>query len=223
MPPDLSSALALRRSDGTIEGGNAEIDVNEAVDLVATVTNAGSGTGYGNSLTITAPAGLALSPTTACPGSPTSVTCQLPDLAPGATTSITVPATANTPLTSEQVTATVSNLQDPNSSNDSVVLLVSTFAADLAVTMTGSTTSVTLTVTNNGPDTARSVVLTVTPDVDTSLSGFPAGCSGTGATGAPVDCDIASIGIGTGQSASRTLTVTPGDCAASTGRASPHR
>ncbi|WP_018681194.1 DUF11 domain-containing protein [Actinokineospora enzanensis] len=164
------------------------------VAITASVTNDGPSTAAGTTLAVPLPAGLADIVVTAPPGvtCDTTVTCTIGDLAPG--TKVTIGITADIPPAYDQpfdLTATsTSTTPDPDDSDNSVVAAgaVQT-VADLVLTATlgpdpleaGGPATVTASVVNNGPSTARDVTISVP---------VPAGLTDIAVTAPPgVTCD----------------------------------
>ncbi|MBM3226470.1 MAG: DUF11 domain-containing protein, partial [Candidatus Tectomicrobia bacterium] len=171
-----------------------------------TVTNQGPDTATRVNVLDTLPAGVTLRTTTlsqgTCSGAQT-VFCDLGSLANGATATITLVVTANTPgmLTN---TASVTGIEaDPNRLNNRVTVTTRVQGADLAIAKlaapnpvpVGSDLTYTLTVTNNGPDDATGVVLTdtlptgVTWQTSTTSQGT---CTGT----STVTCALGTLAHG---------------------------
>lgn len=144
-------------------------------------------------------------------GSPTTVTCAVGDLAPGASATVTVragtPADGSGRGASNTATAS-SSTPDPVAANDSATYVLPTSSqADVWLTKTvapnpvvaGETVTYTLTARNDGPSVANGVTVTdtvpgrVTVDsVSTSTPG--ASCAAT--SGNAVSCSVATLGSG---------------------------
>ena len=160
----------------------------------------------------------------------TTVTCNLNNFP--ALTSATFTLTGHIPNGTPSGTvftnnATVTAPNDPESENNTATTSLTVSSADLGVTkvnagpgtaVAGTPFSYTITVTNNGPDTAISVALTDTLPPNTTFTSLnqdtgptangsvpPVGSSGT------VTCGFASLPNGT--SAQFTLTITAGNTA----------
>ena len=149
-------------------------------------------------------------------GNCTTLPCSLGTLAANGTATITITATA-TPNTSAGAvtlanTATVSSsTPDPNPNNNSDSASVTVLGtADLSIAKTGTANpnqggadSYTLTVTNNGPDTAESVVVNdVLPSQFTATSATGATCSPLPTTGGTLVCTLGNVPTNT------TITIT---------------
>jgi len=160
----------------------ADLAINKVVDdanplpgdtimYTVTVTNNGPSTATGILMADSMPPGVTLISATPSQGSYTDPTWTVGGLGNGATATLTIVATvdAGTPGTSIANTASVVALNetDLDSSNDSATSTIYVSAVDLAVTKTASTAlaqvgdavSYTVTVTNNGPDTASGVTI----------------------------------------------------------------
>lgn len=143
----------------------------DTITFTVSVTNGGPSAATGISISDPLPAGITLASATPSQGSYTDPTWTVGGLGNGATATLTIVATVNagTPGTSISNTATVTSLNetDPDSSNNSATSTIYVSAVDLAVTKTASTAlaqvgdavSYTVTVTNNGPDTAGGVTI----------------------------------------------------------------
>lgn len=214
-PPPPSADLTVSK-DGPANAGPGE-------NIVYTITlgNAGPDAAENLSLEDTLPgtltfvslvqnSGPAMSCSTPGAGSGGTVTCTAATFASGATAVFTL--TANVPAdttsgASFTNTATVTSKNDPTIENDSASTTVTISSADLAITKTGPPTalghqdiSYTITLTNNGPDTATDVVLTDPLPPGTTFvsvvqdSGPAASCSGpsVGANGT-VTCALGML------------------------------
>ena len=171
-------------------------------------------------------AGPAMPCTTPAVGSGGLVSCTTATFPAGASTTFTltghIPA-ATQPGTAFQNTATVSSSNDPNDENDSSSTLLIVNSADVGVVKTGpglvtagDDLSYTITVSNNGPDTALDVTLDDPLPPDTTFVSLnqdngpaaictppPVGTNGT------VSCNFAALA--NGASAQFTLVVEVGD------------
>ena len=164
--------------------------LNATVVFVLTVTNAGPDTAPGTRVADVLPAGLTLLSATASTGSYASGVWTIGAIAIGTSETLTVNARVTT-ATLITNTATVSaRAADPDPANDSASATVDVPDADVAVTKTvsdptpviGSDVTFTVTVTNNGPDSAAGVgVADALPAGLTLVSATPS--SGTYATG----------------------------------------
>ncbi|MEW2498412.1 DUF11 domain-containing protein [Streptomyces nodosus] len=149
-----------------VKTGTTAVQPNGSVSYTITVKNNGPGTSTGWTVTDYLPAGL-LNPASSTPGCTFGagvMTCVGGPLAAGASSTITVTGTAGPNFTHIQNIATVIGLEpDPNLSNNisSATTAISGRLADLQVAKTGPATveqgdrvTYTITVTNNGPNTA---------------------------------------------------------------------
>ncbi|HEX6642712.1 MAG TPA: hypothetical protein VF215_16455, partial [Thermoanaerobaculia bacterium] len=210
--------------------GPAGAGPDEDVVYTITVTNAGPDDASNVTLEDILPGtmtfvSLSSPPAWSCTGGST-VTCSIATfpVAANATFTLTAHIPAGTASgTAFFNTATVTSDNDPNDENDasSTLLIVST--ADVAVTKTGPANvtagddiAYTITVTNNGPDTANDVTLSDQLPPDTTFvslvqdTGLPAVCN-TPAVGTNglVSCNFTALG--NGASAQFTLTVETGN------------
>ncbi len=163
--------------------------------------------------------------------SPTSISCSIGTLAPGTSTTFKVTVTVNSnavPGTTITDTATVSSsTSDPNPASNvatTTVVVATAAQSDLAVTKTGTPTTVlagnkityTLTVTNNGPSAMANPVLTDTfssSETVTSTTPWPAGWTCSAPAGTQFTCDgPASMAVNSGSPATFkfVMTVTAG-------------
>ena len=138
------------------------------VTFTVTVTNAGPSAASGVAVTDVLPAGLALVSATPAQGTYTPATGEwaLGALAVGTQTTLTLRATVEAvgPLTN-RAAKTAQTERDPNPANDASGVTVNGQEADVQVVKTvdrptpllGETVTFTVTVTNNGPDTATGV------------------------------------------------------------------
>ncbi|MGG5258682.1 CARDB domain-containing protein [Phycicoccus avicenniae] len=179
-----------------------------------TVVNNGPSTATGAAVTDTLPAGLTyISSTTSAGSCSTSgqlFSCALGDVAPGTAVTIAVSARVGAgaaPGTITNTAGAASTTTDPTSGNNSASIAVDVVAsADLSMTKTassetlvpGTPLSYSVTVTNSGPSTARTV--TVTDAVPNGVEGVTAswGPSATpcAVTGQDVACDIGTLPVG---------------------------
>ncbi|UFN45121.1 DUF11 domain-containing protein [Nocardioides okcheonensis] len=155
------------------------------------------------------------------------VTCALGDLGPGTTVTITLTAGLPAGATGRlDNTATVSSPTDTTPGNNTATATSTPVGqADVSITKTvtpatpvpGRPVTWTVTVRNDGPSTARNVV--VRDDVDDTVTGLTAGTGSTPnpcsvATGNDVTCALGDLGPGT----TVTITLTAGLPAGATGR-----
>lgn len=123
---------------------------------------------------------------------PGSISCTIPSIAPGATVNLPIVINGTTVGSIVNTASFISATEtDTNSANDiSSITTTVTPVADLSITKTGPATanagsalSYTVTVSNAGPDTAASVVMTDT---------LPAGVTAAAASGAGWACSLAA-------------------------------
>jgi uncharacterized repeat protein (TIGR01451 family) len=195
-PPPPEADLQIVKS-----ASPASVDAGASLTYTLTVINNGPDTANNVTVTDTLPGAMtadALS--SGCSGS-TTVTCTVASLANGATQVFTIyvtaPSSAGTITNSASVSA--NNPADSTSANDSSSLDTTVNAvadSDLAIVKTASVAiplvsqnfTYTLTVTNNGPDTATGVTITDTLPTGVTLVSAP-GCSGT----TTITCAASSI------------------------------
>ena len=193
--------------------------VGQDITYAITVRNGGPNPATGGVLTDSLPAGVDLVSASSSQGTGTGtnpITCNLGDLAVGATVSITIivrPGRAGTICDEASVTATEPD-QDPGNNRARECTEVTREPADLAVVKrddpdpvkAGEDLTYTLTVTNHGPGDATGVVLTdsLPPDVDlVSVSPSQGTCTGTN----PITCSLEDLD--SGASATVTIVVRP--------------
>jgi uncharacterized repeat protein (TIGR01451 family) len=168
------------------------VDAGSSLTYTLTVTNNGPDTANNITVTDTLPAGVSnVAPGAGCSGT-TTITCTHSSLANSAvkvfTITLDAPSTAGT--ITNNVSVSANNPADNTSSNDTDSLNTTVNAvldADLSIAKTASTAlplvgqnfTYTLTVTNNGPDTANSVVVTDTLPAGVTFVSATTGCSGT--------------------------------------------
>ena len=188
-----------------------------------TVTNSGGATATGVTMTDTLPASVTIDSVTftqgSCSESGSTVTCNIGSLANGATSTVTIVVTPTVAGTITNTATTTGSTLDPNGANNSATATTTVDAivqeADLAVVKSdspdpvavGSNLAYTVTVTNNGPATSTSVVLTDTLPVSTTfVTSTPSqgSCSQSGGT---VTCNLGSLA--NGATATVTIVVTP--------------
>jgi uncharacterized repeat protein (TIGR01451 family) len=166
--------------------------LNDALTYTFTITNYGPAAASNATLVDTLPTGasfVSATPQGSCANNNGMVTCNLGDLASGASTTVTITATATATGTLSN-TATVSGSgTDPNPANNTATATVTVNpSADLSLTLTdapdpvllGQTVTYTTIVTNNGPSTASNVTATgtlATCNLGTLASGASASCA----------------------------------------------
>ncbi|MFC4066538.1 beta strand repeat-containing protein [Actinoplanes subglobosus] len=213
---DLSVSAAL--------SGSAVV-AGQAATYTVTAGNAGPNTASTVVVTATVPAGLtgvtASSAGGTCSVSGTKATCNYPTLASAATRTMTV--TGNVPsgetpgtVYTVGVAITSATYETNQSDNSASVSNAVTGSADLDVAMTyspaapagGDTITYTVTVKNNGPSTARTIVLSdPIPVGSTNASAtIPGGTCATTTTGT-IECSLASLASGATVVATITMTL----------------
>jgi uncharacterized repeat protein (TIGR01451 family) len=191
---------------------NAVVSVGGTVVYTLLVENIGPTTATGITVTDALPAGMNAVSTNGCINDPNgSATCQLADLAPGASTSYTLTATVvldpGQGMTDTITNSAVVNLAEvdpiPADNESSVVVTV---LGDPLLTLTktgpptaiaGQTVTYTIEVTNGGPQDALDVVIDDTPPAGLTFDSATAPCAGgfpcaigTLADGASVQFDV---------------------------------
>ncbi len=223
-PVTASADLALTKTAEPV------IDGNSATYTIV-VTNEGPSTARAVTVTDPVPTPLTYEGSTttsgscSASGSPTTVTCDVGDLAVGASATITVTAATPGDGSARGVsnTATVSSpTPDPVAANNSATYALPTQSqADLALTksvspqpvVAGRTVTWTLTARNTGPSLATGV--TITDTVPARVTGVVASTSTPGAdcaasVGSDVSCTAASLPSGSAFVVTVTGTVAPG-------------
>jgi uncharacterized repeat protein (TIGR01451 family) len=215
---DPAADLALTKTDSP-----DPVQVNGTLTYTLTVTNNGPNDATSVTLTDTLPAGVTF--VSATPGAPTCtaaggvVTCNLGTIASGANSVVTIavtPLAAAVPSITNTASAT-SPVFDPNAADNTNITQTTsvTAVADLALTKTdspdpvlvGGTLTYTLTVTNNGPNSATGVTLTDSlPANVTFVSSNPAAPTCSQAAGV-VTCNLGTIASGANSVV--TISVTP--------------
>ncbi|MEU4158021.1 hypothetical protein [Actinoplanes sp. NPDC026670] len=213
---DLSVTAALAGS-AVVAGQQASYTV--------TANNAGPSTAATVVLTATVPSGLtgvtAASTGGTCSVSGTKATCNYPSLAAAASRTMTITGnvpSGETPGTAYTVGAAITSAtyETKQSDNTASVSNAVTGSADLGVTMSyspanptgGSTITYTVQVTNAGPSTARTIVLSeVIPVGSTNAQAtLPGGTCATTTTGT-IECALASLASGASVTATITMTL----------------
>ena len=210
------------------KSGPASVIAGQSITYDLTITNIGSSTATGVSVSDTLPAGLSNAkfcthPTGGCtPGMNFSSPLALSNLTSGQTVQVKITATVDAGVTgSLSNTATVSASNDSNAGNDTSNTVVTTVntQADLSVTKTGPDTQAldsefewTVTVTNDGPSNNAGFTLKDDLPVEVDFVGFgdpatQAGCtvpSGVGVQTTPARAQALLSGRAwTGRSRSR--------------------
>lgn len=172
-----------------------------------TITNAGPSPATGPSITDTLPAGVtfvsATGPGATCNGVGGFVFCGLANLAVGASVDVTIVVTPTAPGTITNTALVSSEELDPNPNNNTATqdTTVVAASADLQLTKTDSpdpaivnqNLTYTLTVTNNGPQSAQNVVLTDTLPAAVTFVSASAPCTQAGGI---VNCDLGTLASG---------------------------
>ena len=232
-PPDQDFALVCTNcalpSDLSITKSDSPDPVTPGSNLTYTLTatNSGPSDATGVVVTDTLPTGVTLVSATPSVGSCSGVvTCNLGTLANGdsATISIVVTVDAATACgtTLTNTVSLVSNVPDPNSSNNtaSADTLVDC-PADLSITksdspdpvVAGSNLTYTLSVANNGPGDATGVIATDTlPAGVTFVSATPSQGSCTESVPGVVTCDLGDLANGASAMITIVVTINPSSC-----------
>jgi uncharacterized repeat protein (TIGR01451 family) len=221
--------LVLRNLPKCIVGLPADVSITKSdspdpvspgspLTYTLTVTNHGPNDATGVTVIDTLPAGVTLVSATPSQGTCTGLSCDLGNLANGASATVTVMVTVDvaTPAGTITNTANVSaNEDDPDAANNtaSTSTQVAISSADLAITKSdspdpvtpGSNLTYTLTVTNNGPNDAPAVTVTDTlPAGVTLVSATPSAGTCTG-----LSCDLGNLANGASATINITVTVDP--------------
>lgn len=163
-------SLTLKPADVAItKKAPAIIDWKSTVTYTIGVTNNGPNTATAVKVTDTLPAGMTFSSASASQGSCTggqTVTCNLGDMASGATATVTVKAVAAKVGTVTNTAKVESGVPDPNAANDTAPVTSTVIPAKLALRITGpasaragSVVTYRLTVRNTSTRTAKDVKL----------------------------------------------------------------
>jgi large repetitive protein len=209
----------------------SSVRAGEPLTYSLVVTNDGPSTAVAVSVVEAPPAGITITgvttPVGSCLPSGTGRTCQLGDVAPGASVTITVTATVDAAQAAGTLTnsasATSPSTPDPATSNNTATVpVIVSVAADVAVSKTvtpsvlvaGQPVTYTIDVSNNGPSTATGVVLSdPMPTGITATAVTATAMTGTGCLlGGTVTCDIGTLAPG----GTVTVTITGSVSAAAT-------
>ncbi|CAM3715836.1 hypothetical protein [Nocardioides zeicaulis] len=225
-----TATVATRADLAVTKSADAVVDGTDATYTIV-ATNTGPSTARSVQVTDPVPGSLTYvsSGTSrgscAAAGTPTTVTCDVGDLAPGESATVTVrahtPADGSARGASNTATAT-SPTTDPAPGNNSATYVLPTASqADLSLSKTvapnpvvaGGTVTWVLTAHNNGPSLASTV--TVTDTVPDPVVGVVASTSTPGASCAPVSgnrvsCTVATLAPGDELVVEVTGTVAPG-------------
>ncbi|WP_433789393.1 DUF7507 domain-containing protein [Actinoplanes sp. CA-252034] len=213
---DLSVTAALT--------GSAVV-AGQSATYTLTGANAGPSTASTVVLTGTVPSGLtgvtATSTGGTCTVSGTKATCNYPSIASGANRSMTITGnvpSGETPGTAYTLGAAITSAtyETNQSDNSASVSNAATASADLDVAMTyspsapagGDTITYTVTVTNRGPSTARTIVLSDPIPIGSTnaQATLPGGTCATTPTGT-IECALASLASGATVTATITMTL----------------
>jgi uncharacterized repeat protein (TIGR01451 family) len=210
----LSADLAINK---TVSNGTVYVGQNFTYTI--TVTNLGPNSATGVSVSDTLPAGVSYVSATPSQGSPctgtSTVSCTLGTLGNGASATVTIVVTATATGAVTNTATASSGVTDPNSGNNSGSVSKTISAqADLSITKTdspdpvvvGGTLTYTITVTNNGPNSATGVTVTDTRPAATtfvSATSSQGSCSGT----TTITCALGTLAFP--GSATVTIVVTP--------------
>lgn len=148
----------------------------------------------------------------------TTITCNLPSLASGSSSTVNISAQATAAGTLTNQASISSAVSDPNASNNNATRNTTiTAQADLAVGISGpagtvninDTVNYTITITNNGPNTASTLQVQDIVDVNgIGITGLTAAGSGWSCTpGGTTTCTLPSLS--SGSSSTITISVQP--------------
>ena len=221
--PVQNADLAVSKTDSPdpVTGGND-------LTYTAVVTNNGPGDASSVVLTDTLDGAVTFTSATPTQGSCTEssgiVTCPIGQIANGASETVTIVVAtpvvdANTPI--DNVASVTAAENDPNTSDNTatestVIIPAGPATADLALTKSDSPDPVfsggpqltyTLTVTNNGPDTASNVVLTDTLPAGVTFESSTPGTDTCSESAGVVTCNLGDLVLD--DSATVTIVVTP--------------
>ena len=172
------------------------VTAGTAINWSISVTNAGPSMARAVVMSDPPPTGVQNLQATTDVGTCTGGTCELGDIPPGTTVTITVTGTVGAGYTGPAVTntaAVTSDTADPNGANNTATTRTTVLqSADLSITKTvtpdpavpGSPLTFTLRVANSGPSTARTV---------TVLDSLPDGLTGATATPSSGTCAITDL------------------------------
>ncbi|MBI3811886.1 MAG: DUF11 domain-containing protein [Nitrospirae bacterium] len=216
-PPSTSADLATAVADSP-----DPVTVGNNLTYTVTVTNNGPDAATSATLKDALPSGVTFVSSSATQGScsgTSTVNCSLGTINSGANAIVTLVGTPTIAGTINNTASVTSGVSDPSMANNSATAGTTVSAppppsADLAMVMTDSPDPVTvgnnltysITVTNNGPDTAISTTVTDTlPSGATFVSSTSdqGSCSGTGT----VTCNLGNVSSGAG--ATVTIVITP--------------
>ncbi len=188
---------------------NPNPGTDDVVVYTLTASNAGPNDATGVKITDSLPAGLDfLDASPGCDNDSGTVTCNIATIASGGSASVTIKAQTTAAVAGTSVTngATVSaNEQDPNPSNNQAMatinvkplvdLKLTKVASNPAPTAGGSVTF-TLSLINNGPNTATGVVISDPLPSGLSFVSASPGQGSCGSSGQTVTCDLGALGAG---------------------------
>jgi uncharacterized repeat protein (TIGR01451 family) len=205
--------------------GSAAVVAGQSASYTVTAANAGPSTANTAVLTGTVPSGLtgvtATSAGGTCTVTGTKATCNHASIASGSTRTMTVTGnvpSGETPGTSYTLGASITSAtyETNQSDNSASVSNAVTGSADLDVAMTyspsapagGDTITYTVTVKNNGPSTARTIVLSDPIPIGSTnaVATLPGGTCATTSTGT-IECTLASLASGATVTATITMTL----------------
>ncbi|MEA2452317.1 MAG: hypothetical protein QOG04_1027 [Actinomycetota bacterium] len=217
-----SANLSLVKSDSVDPAATGQ-----TLTYTLTIQNAGPDTATGVTITDTLPAGVTyVSATAGCTNASGTVTCNVANIASGASAQVQIQVTApNQAGTITNTASVVANETDPQTTNnqDSEQTTVSLSSANLSLTKsdsadpvtTGQNFTYTLTVQNAGPNLATGVTITDILPGGVSFVSASAGCTNVSGT---VTCTVANIA--SGASAQVQIQVTPNQAGTITNTAS---
>lgn len=213
--PPAAADLAM-----SVTGSPSPVRAGDPLAITYTVTNGGPGSTVGSTFTATVPAQTTLAATpSGCSRSGQTLTCSVPVLASGASSSrtitYTVDPTATGTISAPATSVPNASVPDTNAANNSATATVTVVdTADLSLTKTvdtataapGATRTFTLTARNDGPADARTVTVTDALPSGVTFASASAGCTRTGNT---VSCTADRLDSGQTRTFTVTVTVDP--------------
>ncbi len=205
------------------------VNTGDSFTYNVSVTNNGGSNASGVAFSASLPANVTFvsaSPAI-CTGAP-NLTCTIGNLADQATVNVTITVATSAAGSASMTVSVAASQFDPNGANNTANASATVTAnADLSVGVTntlapvaGATSDYSIVVTNNGPDTANSVTLAITPSAQLTFSSASGACT----NGFP--CALGNLTIGQSVTINATWSVSPNatgnaQIAASVSAASP--